>query len=244
MSNELERHFRKLQESMNSFKQTLKNSSVDSKLKHKRIMRELLNEQEGRPEEELAKELEEMRSLTTWNQRDPVHLYHFMRKPPAYNYGQPEPDRSTMTVLTTDPKSPDPNRHPRSYSMREFATSPYPRSFWYLSLDQQESMVDGPLYIAKVPASDIYDLGEDPLGLRKWAPAFGGRERFMDGEDYTTIFYRLHNGRPEGVSEWGYRIKKIEGLGYKGCRYPFRSNNTPPLGIVVLFDDTKATRIK
>lgn len=238
MSNELERHFRKLQESMNSFKQTLKNSSVDSKFKHKKNMRNLLNEQENRSKEELAKELEVMRSLTKWDDRKPVHLYHFMRKPPVFDYGV-KVDRSKMTVLTTDPKSDDPMRQPQGYSRREFQKSDYPRSFWYLSLDQKESMVDGPLYTVKMDASKIYDLGDDPLKLMHEATVYAGRPGdFREGLDYTYIFHRLHNGRPKNDYN-----EEIEGLGYKGCRYPFRSNNTPPLGIVVLFDDIQAIRI-
>lgn len=56
-----------------------------------------------------------------------------------------------------------------AYSRNDFQASDMPRVFFYVDLDHAENIVKqgASLYSVKVPASEIYDLTQDPLGLIK-----------------------------------------------------------------------------
>jgi hypothetical protein len=54
----------------------------------------------------------------------------------------------------------------KSYSRNDYQRSVRPRTFFYLDVDERENLVGRNLYVAEFPASEIYNLLEDPLELK------------------------------------------------------------------------------
>ena len=71
-----------------------------------------------------------------------------------------------MDEIPLDPKRFQTDR--MSYSKNDYNASSFPRVFFYLDPEHLETVVAASkrnLYSVKVPASDIYDLVEDPEDL-------------------------------------------------------------------------------
>ena len=83
-----------------------------------------------------------------------VNLYRYSRIP----HGD---------VFLIDPKATVSSRN--SYSRRDYNASNVPRTFFYLDIDQKESIIGNILYVAQIEADRIYNLIKDPLGLKEKA---------------------------------------------------------------------------
>ena len=111
-----------------------------------------------------------------------VKLYHFTRR-----------DQGPSFVI--DPEKAKTQRG--SYSRREFATSPTPRTFFYLDAAEREqglkSRIGQHLYVATVRADEVYNLRTDPLGII-------GESRNIGGViDFTEVFRAVRGAGFSGV---------------------------------------------
>ena len=81
-----------------------------------------------------------------------VEMFHFSpaRFPPG-------------TVVTLDPNKFGGN----SYTRNDVNAASTPRVFFYLDVNEKEHIVSGRLYKAVVPADQIYNILDDPLGIKK-----------------------------------------------------------------------------
>lgn len=103
-------------------------------------------------------------------------------------------DRGETTVL--DPKLSKPNKH----SMREFRTAGTPRTFYYLDITDKESFISGIPYLAKLPATRIYNLLNDPLGIKKLAlPDFDRMFELVREAGYVGVYYKPPQGHVVAV---------------------------------------------
>lgn len=108
----------------------------------------------------------------------------------------------------------------QSYSRIEKERSSYPRSFFYVDLDQAENQVKPgkTLYTLDIPAKDLYSIAEDPDGLLKQIrhPIYG----FRNDIEWTKLFKRIHDD-------------------YTGAYY-----STPMMDLVVLFEPVDAKKME
>lgn len=124
-------------------------------------------------------------------------------------------DEESLTV--------DPNYFGKqSYSRREKERSSYPRSFYYVNLDQAESEVKSGkkyLYTLEFPTEKLYNIPEDQDGIVKDVrhPTYG----FRNDIEWTELFKQIHD------------------KGYEGAYY-----STPSMDLVVLFEPQEATRME
>ena len=104
------------------------------------------------------------------------------------------------------------------YSRREKERSTYPRSFFYVNLDQAESEVKSGkhLFSLEFSTNKLYSLKEDPDGLMKSLrhPVYG----FRNDIEWTELFKTIHKD-------------------YLGAYY-----STPNMDLVVLFEPVKANK--
>lgn len=146
---------------------------------------------------------------------------------PLYHFSKTDEDS-----LTLDPEYFLKQR--QHYSRNDYNISDMPRIFFYLNLDQAEGQVsqNATLYSAEVPGSQIYNLYEDPLGLKKKSIS-----PYRVTPDYDRILRSLAN-KPR-QSKYGDPPPSLlpEGSPYKGAYY-----NTSGLDIVVWFEPIKVTR--
>jgi hypothetical protein len=109
----------------------------------------------------------------------------------------------------------------QSYSRREKERSSYPRSFFYVNLDQAESQVKPgkTLYSLENPTNLLYSIAEDPDGLVNDIrhPVYG----FRNDMEWTQLFSAIHES------------------GYNGAYY-----STPNMDLVVLFDPIVAKKVE
>ena len=108
----------------------------------------------------------------------------------------------------------------QSYSKREKERSSYPRSFFYVNLDQAESQVKqgNTLFTLDIPTNKLYSLKSDPDGLVKSIrhPTYG----FRNDIEWTELFKTIHDD-------------------YIGAYY-----STPAMDLVVLFEPIKASKME
>ena len=108
----------------------------------------------------------------------------------------------------------------QSYSKREKERSSYPRSFFYVNLDQAESQVKqgNTLFTLDIPTDKLYSLKNDPKGLMKSLrhPVYG----FRNDIEWTELFKTIHED-------------------YLGAYY-----STPSMDLVVLFEPVKANKME
>ena len=140
--------------------------------------------------------------LSDYDKGGIVKLYHFA---PV--------DENEITV--------DPGQFGRqSYSRREKERSSYPRSFYYVNLDEAESQVKPgkTLYTLNIPSNKLYSMKADPEGIVKSLkhPVYGYRNDI----EWTNIFDAIH--------------EKYDGAFY----------STPSMDVVVLFEPYKATKVE
>jgi hypothetical protein len=106
------------------------------------------------------------------------------------------------------------------YSRREKERSTYPRSFFYVNLDQAESEVKSGkhLFSLEFPTNKLYSLKEDPDGLMKSLrhPVYG----FRNDIEWTELFKAIHED-------------------YLGAYY-----STPRMDLVVLFEPVTANKME
>lgn len=115
----------------------------------------------------------------------------------------------------------DPSRFgQQGYSRREKERSSYPRSFFYVNLDQAENMVKPgkTLFTLDIPANKLYSLAEDPEGLVAEVrhPVYG----FRNDIEWTKLFKRIHEN-------------------YDGTYY-----SAPNMDLVVLFEPVEAKKME
>ena len=115
----------------------------------------------------------------------------------------------------------DPNQFgKRSYSRREKQRSSYPRSFYYVDLNQAENEVKSgkKLFSLQFPVNKLYNFKEDPDGLIKSIrhPTYG----FRDDIEWTELFSSIHEK-------------------YDGAYY-----STPRMDVVVLFEPAIADKME
>ena len=108
----------------------------------------------------------------------------------------------------------------QSYSRREKERSSYPRSFFYVNLDQAESQVKPgkTLFSLEFPTNMLYSIKDDPDELVSSIrhPTYG----FRNDIEWTELFKTIH--------------KK-----YSGAYY-----STPSMDLVVLFEPVKAEKME
>mgnify|MGYP003113504368 CR=1 FL=1 len=108
----------------------------------------------------------------------------------------------------------------QSYSKREKERSSYPRSFFYVNLDQAENQVTPgkTLFSLEFPTDKLYSIKDDPKGLVKSIrhPTYG----FRNDIEWTELFKTIHEN-------------------YIGAYY-----STPSMDLVVLFEPVKANKME
>ena len=142
-------------------------------------------------------------NLEDYNEGGQVKLYHFA---PV--------DESEITV--------DPSHFGKQgYSRREKERSSYPRSFFYVNLDEAEGQVKSgnkTLYSLYIPFKKLYSMKKDPEGIV--ADVKHPVYNFRNDIEWTELFKRIHEN-------------------YEGAFY-----STPSMDVVVLFDPHKATKVE
>ena len=142
-------------------------------------------------------------NLEDYNQDGQVKLYHFA---PV--------DKNEITV--------DPSHFGKQgYSRREKERSSYPRSFFYVNLDEAEGQVKSgnkTLYSLYIPFNKLYSMKTDPEGIV--ADVKHPVYNFRNDIEWTELFKRIHEN-------------------YEGAFY-----STPSMDVVVLFDPQKATKVE
>lgn len=142
-------------------------------------------------------------NLEDYDQGGQVKLYHFA---PV--------DESEITV--------DPSHFGKQgYSRREKERSSYPRSFFYVNLEEAEGQVKSgnkTLYSLDIPINKLYSMKTDPEGIV--ADVKHPVYNFRNDIEWTELFKRIHEN-------------------YEGAFY-----STPSMDVVVLFDPHKATKVE
>lgn len=113
-----------------------------------------------------------------------VDLYRYSRSPRGASY-------------LIDPAKTTNSRN--MYSLRDYKTLSVPRTFFYLDIDEKESMIGNNLYHARFPAKDIYNITNDPLGYvaKTQAQNFGALNFDMlisnlMNDGYKGIYYKTN----------------------------------------------------
>lgn len=92
------------------------------------------------------------------------------------------------------------------YSKNDYRASDKPRTFFYLDIDHKEHLVGPYLYVARFPASEIYNLISDPLRLK---------EKVQESN--------------QGVLNFNHLLELVEESGFSGIYY------NPGFDVVNLF---------
>ena len=158
------------------------------------------------------REINEMNTICNINEAD-LPAYDKEGKVLLYHYAPVE--ESEIEI--------DPTRFGKQrYSRREKEKSTYPRSFFYVSLDQAESEVKTGKYLftLEIPTNMLYSIKNDPDGLIDSIrhPIYG----FRNDMEWTKLFKTIHQEK-----------------GYKGAYY-----STPRMDLVVLFEPVKAEKME
>jgi len=144
-----------------------------------------------------------------------------------------------MDVIPLDPEKFRSAR--MSYSKNDYNVSSFPRVFFYLDPSHLETVVAGSknnLYSVKVPASDIYDLVEDPEDLLHKSKKASG----MVVPNLDKVLKSLaKEDKPGLYPEYFTPIRDEDAKRYKGVYYRI---NQGTKDIVVWFDNIEATRIE
>ena len=156
------------------------------------------------------REINEMHMVYNLNEADLV-AYDNKGKVTLYHYAPVDSDE-----IQVDPSM----FGKQSYSRREKERSSYPRSFFYVNLDQAESQVrqGSTLYSLNIPTNKLYSIKSDPDGLVKSIrhPKYG----FRNDIEWTELFKTIHEN-------------------YSGVYY-----STPSMDLVVLFKPVTANKME
>jgi hypothetical protein len=156
------------------------------------------------------REINEMHMVYNLNEAD-LAAYDDNGKTTLYHYAPVEADE-----IQINPAEFGKQR----YSRREKERSTYPRSFFYVSLDQAESEVKSGkhLFSLEIPTNKLYSIKEDPNGLINSIrhPTYG----FRNDIEWTELFKTIHED-------------------YLGAYY-----STPNMDLVVLFEPATATKME
>ena len=119
---------------------------------------------------------------------DTVRLYHF--------------SSTDAPVLILDPKYF--LTHRQSYSRKDYQTSAYPRTFFYVDLNDAEKLVSSTkkLYHVDVPSQKIYDMMEDSDELKS-----NSKGPYDIGLDYDKLFQNIVDNGHIGAY---YKINAME----------------------------------
>jgi len=158
------------------------------------------------------REINEMNTICNINEAD-LQAYDKKGKVLLYHYAPVE-----ESEIEIDPAHFGKQR----YSRREKEKSTYPRSFFYVSLDQAEGEVKSGkhLFTLEIPTNMLYSIKNDPDGLIDSIrhPTYG----FRNDMEWTKLFKTIHQEK-----------------GYKGAYY-----STPRMDLVVLFEPVKAQKME
>ena len=156
------------------------------------------------------REINEMHMVYNLNEAD-LPAYDNQGKVTLYHYAPVEGNE-----IEVDPSQFGKQR----YSRREKERSSYPRSFFYVNLDQAESQVKQGKYLFSldIPTNKLYSLKSDPDGLMKSIrhPTYG----FRNDIEWTELFKAIHED-------------------YLGAYY-----STPSMDLVVLFEPVTANKME
>mgnify|MGYP001250872929 FL=1 len=156
------------------------------------------------------REINEMHMVYNLNEAD-LPAYDDSGKVTLYHYAP----------VATDEIKVDPSQFGKQrYSRREKERSSYPRSFFYVNLDQAESQVKQGKYLFSldIPTDKLYSIKSDPDGIMKSIrhPTYG----FRNDIEWTELFKAIHKD-------------------YLGAYY-----STPSMDLVVLFEPVTATKME
>jgi len=156
------------------------------------------------------REINEMHMVYNLNEAD-LPAYDKGGKVTLYHYAPVKSDE-----IEVDPSQFGKQR----YSRREKERSTYPRSFFYVNLDQAESQVKEGKYLFSldIPTSKLYSIKSDPEGIMKSIkhPIYG----FRNDIEWTELFETIHKN-------------------YLGAYY-----STPSMDLVVLFEPVTANKME
>tara|TARA_R100001082_G_scaffold101755_1_gene71448 strand:+ start:335 stop:1468 length:1134 start_codon:yes stop_codon:yes gene_type:complete len=156
------------------------------------------------------REINEMHMVYNLNEAD-LSAYDSDGKVTLYHYAPVKAEE-----IEVDPSQFGKQR----YSRREKERSSYPRSFFYVNLDQAESQVKQGkhLFSLDIPASKLYSIKSDPEGIMKSIrhPTYG----FRNDIEWTELFKEIHKN-------------------YIGAYY-----STPAMDLVVLFEPVTANKVE
>ena len=156
------------------------------------------------------REINEMHMVYNLNEAD-LPAYNNNGKVTLYHYAPVEADK-----IQVDPSQFGKQR----YSRREKERSSYPRSFFYVNLDQAESQVKQGkhLFTLDIPTDKLYSIKSDPDGIMKSIrhPTYG----FRNDIEWTELFKAIHED-------------------YLGAYY-----STPSMDLVVLFEPVTANKME
>ena len=156
------------------------------------------------------REINEMHMVYNLNEAD-LPAYDDSGKVTLYHYAPVESGE-----IEVDPSQFGKQR----YSRREKERSSYPRSFFYVNLDQAESQVKQGKYLFSldIPTDKLYSIKSDPDGIMKSIrhPTYG----FRNDIEWTELFKAIHKD-------------------YLGAYY-----STPSMDLVVLFEPVTATKME
>ena len=156
------------------------------------------------------REINEMHMVYNLNEAD-LPAYDDSGKVTLYHYAPVESDE-----IEVDPSQFGKQR----YSRREKERSTYPRSFFYVNLDQAESQVKQGkhLFSLDIPTDKLYSIKSDPDGIMKSIrhPTYG----FRNDIEWTELFKAIHED-------------------YLGAYY-----STPSMDLVVLFEPVTANKME
>jgi hypothetical protein len=154
------------------------------------------------------REINEMHMVYNLNEAD-LPAYDNNGKVTLYHYAPVKDDK-----IEVDPSL----FGKQSYSKREKERSSYPRSFFYVNLDQAEGQVKqgNTLFTLDIPTNKLYSLKSDPEGIVKSIrhPTYG----FRNDIEWTELFKAIHEN-------------------YLGVYY-----STPSMDLVVLFEPVTANK--
>jgi len=156
------------------------------------------------------REINEMHMVYNLNETD-LAAYDDNGKVTLYHYAPVEANE-----IEVDPSQFGKQR----YSRREKERSTYPRSFFYVNLDQAESQVKQGkhLFSLDIPTNKLYSIKSDPEGIMKSIrhPTYG----FRNDIEWTELFETIHKN-------------------YLGAYY-----STPSMDLVVLFEPVTANKME
>ena len=154
-----------------------------------------------------------------------IELFHYSRR--------------DMDKIPLDPERFRSSR--MSYSKRDYNVSSFPRVFFYLDPSHLETVVAGSkrnLYSVEVPASDIYNLVEDPEDLLHKSKKASG----MVVPNLDKVLKSLaKEDKPGLYPEYFTPIRGEDAKRYRGVYYRI---NQGTKDIVVWFDEIEATRVE